>query len=247
MRVVTTYDSKRGERKIAILSEEEWLPGFGLKIYWKQLHNLEEEDAKEYVGFVNPEGFVIPINFLIINYGVVKGVSTPLGKAMLKTEYLTLDEFGLPLPSTQDRKKKILRRNLNFSRQVVETGDIAFAYKTAIAPYVSKEEALAKGSKLLKKKEVKSVMKKLVEEAAERVGVDRDFVFVRLKELSQGEGNTALGAAKELSEILEMKEKQSARTNLNINATLPLTVEDMQALDDAKRHKLAEVAEYEEE
>lgn len=247
MKEFTRWDSLYGERNYVLLTESEWSEerGLGNIAFWKLIWNKKSEDFEDLAGIVTDDGYVVPIKSLVSNYGIIKGASTILGTVVFSKHRIHTEYWMEPTERENRKRDNASQNELRFVKELIQTRDEVFAVKTTVGtPTMSDKQAKRKAAALLKKRGVQKAMEKMIKEAADRVGVDYDFVLKRLVELSANDNSIGLNAVKELEEILKMKGSGN-KANVNINATLPLSESDIEALEAAKRHKLAEVTEAE--
>ena len=241
MRIMPIFFRGEFVREYSILTEPEWREaGLGNIGYWRYVWGMREEAVKDIVGFVTTDGYVIPVKRWLYNYGVVVGAKTVIGSVYFRVHEMNLDKWGERTAKAKEKDKRAYASDVLFVKEYLATGDLIYATKAAYGNRPSNAILEKLGNKKLKSGKVQAIMKKEVEEAAKRVGVDRDFVLSRLKALGESDSKHAILALKELVDILDMKAtKQSVAPP---QVALPLSPEDIKALEDAKRHKLAEVA-----
>ena len=241
MRIVSGHVTAHIIRDYAILTESEWRSaGLGNIGYWRTVWGLRKDVSYDLDGFVTSDGYVIPVKSWLYNYGVIVGANTIIGSVYFRTHEMTLDKWGEKTEYSKNKDKRAYASDVLFSKEYLSTGDLIYATRAAYGERPSNSILKKLGEKKLKSRRVQNLMKKEVEEAAERVGVDRDFVLLRLKEISSGDTKQSVIALKELVDILELKPAKQLSGG-GIHVSLPLSEDDIKALEEAKRHKLAEV------
>jgi phage terminase small subunit len=194
----------------------------------------EFDDDVKYL--LSEDGYVIPVikHDWIGGTGKYPIILTPYGRINRKARVHTEDWF-----SGMDGKGDLTEKQKKFADIFIATRDRAQAYGMAYDTNADHTLLYRKGTELLKLEKVKSYVDKETREAAERLGLTKEFVLEHLKDIIEVEhGKDKLGAVKELSEILEMKQKLTVKASYN----LPLSAKDMELLDREKQKVLGQAS-----
>jgi hypothetical protein len=187
------------------------------------------------------------------NYKAHKGwVRTIVGTFPCNDKTLMDTDFDQhPQPYTFSKKSQAEQKQAQAEREALSKGETIFttaimsgkslqtAYEEAYGPHVSwRERAVA----ILKRKRIIKMLNKNVEEIAEKLGLDYEYILSRLMKLSDSDKNegVALGALRELAEWLGAKDKTKQITQGQIKVFQPFADDELASIEAERIEALTE-------